>query len=222
MYLLNANGDVDRLHRDGTKTRVTGSEKGLPDIVGEDGKVWRYRSTDPGDNPYPVDTQKEGKVESQRLKPNQKTELAEATQIARYAKGDYQNGNYSAVHYTDSNGNPFILVGHSQGVHSERIIGYPILRDGNPKGIPDLYTERQPCQESNSWCDRWLAQNFGENTDVTHSHSYDQTRGEDGKMNPKKDVEHTAFKDNLRMASSARPQQRDDDRVRRRGNAGRA
>ncbi|MEU6807737.1 nucleic acid/nucleotide deaminase domain-containing protein [Streptomyces sp. NPDC046831] len=198
MYLLNANGHVDRLHRDGTKTRVTGSEESLPDIVGGDGKVWRYRSTDPGTNPYPVDTQKDAKVNSRRLDPDEKTDLAEATQIARYARGDYQNGNYAAVHYTDCNGNPFILVGHSHGVHSERVIGYPVLRDGNPNGIHDLYTEREPCQESNSWCDKWLAQHFGENTEVTHSHSYDQTRDENGKMDPKKDVEHTAFKDNLK------------------------
>lgn len=198
MYLLNTTGHVDRLHRDGTRTRVTGQEEGLPDIVGGDGKVWRYRSAEPGDNPYPVDTQKEGKVTSRRLDPDEKTELADATQIARYAKGDYQNGNYAAAHYTDSNGNPFILVGHSQGIHSERVIGYAVLRDGNPNGIRDLYTEREPCQASNSWCDKWLAQHFGEKTDVTHSHSYDQTRDEDGRMNPKKDVEHTAFKDNLK------------------------
>ncbi|MFJ9039099.1 nucleic acid/nucleotide deaminase domain-containing protein [Streptomyces sp. NPDC102406] len=199
MYLLNTSGHVDRLHADGTRTRVTGQEADLPDIVGGDGKVWRYRSTDKGSNPYPVDTKKEDNaVESRRLDPDETHPLAEATQLARYAKGDYANGNYAAVHYTDSNGNPFILVGHSQGVHSERTIGYPVLRDGNPAGVGDLYTEREPCQAASSWCDKWIGEHFGSDLEVTHSHSYDQSLDENGKQDRKKDVEHTAFKDNLK------------------------
>ncbi|MFB6671221.1 nucleic acid/nucleotide deaminase domain-containing protein [Streptomyces sp. NPDC057684] len=199
MYLLNTSGAVDRLHPDGSRTRVTGKESDLPDIVGGDGKVWRYRSTDKGSNPYPVDTKKEDNaVDSRRLDPHETHPLAEATQLARYAKGDYTNGNYAAVHYTDSNGNPFILVGHSQGVHSERTIGYPVLRDGNPAGVGDLYTEREPCQAASSWCDKWLGEHFRPDMDVTHSHSYDQSLDENGKQDPKKDAEHTKFKDNLK------------------------
>ncbi|MFD7458503.1 nucleic acid/nucleotide deaminase domain-containing protein [Streptomyces sp. NPDC059868] len=201
MYLLNHDGTVERLHADGGKpTRMKGDEAGLPDLVGEDGKVWRYRATvDKGDNPYGLKPDPDNpKVESRRLKPHEKSELAYATQLARYSKQDYKGGNYAAAHYVDSNGNSFILVGHSKGVHSERTIGYPVLRDGNPDGLGPLYTERQPCQAASSWCDQWLAEHFKQDMDVTHSHKYDQTPGPDGKTDPKKDEEHKTYRLNLR------------------------
>ncbi|MEU9441935.1 nucleic acid/nucleotide deaminase domain-containing protein [Streptomyces sp. NPDC048304] len=201
MYLLNADGSVYQLHHNGDKTRVRGDEEGLPDVVGNDGKVWRYRqAVDGGTNPYPVKEPSAGgpKVQSRRLDPDETSDLAYATQLARYAKGDYSNGNYAAAHYVDSNGNKFILVGHSQGVHSERTIGYPVLKFGNKEGIQSLYTEREPCQDASSWCDQWLAQHFDEKLPVTHSHSYDQTRGPDGKRDPNMDAEHKEFIKNLR------------------------
>ncbi|MGV9343030.1 WXG100-like domain-containing protein [Streptomyces sp. NPDC003688] len=201
MYLLNADGSVYRLHHDGSKVRVKGDETGLPDVVREDGKVWRYRqSVDGGKNPYPVEEPASGgpKVRSRRLAPDEANDLAHATQLARYAKADYSNGNYAASHYLDSNGNRFILVGHSQGVHSERTIGYPVLKHGNKKGIGPLYTEREPCQDASSWCDQWLAQHFDEKMDVTHSHSYDQTKDANGKRDSQMDREHKEFVRNLR------------------------
>ncbi|MEU0333999.1 nucleic acid/nucleotide deaminase domain-containing protein [Streptomyces sp. NPDC006193] len=201
MYLLNADGSVYQLHHNGEKTRVKGDESGLPDVVGEDGKVWRYRqAVDGGKNPYPVENPSAGgpKVRSRRLGPDETSDLAHATQLARYAKGDYNNGNYAAAHYIDTHGNKYILVGHSQGVHSERTIGYPVLEHGNKHGLTSLYTEREPCQDATSWCDQWLAQHFDEKLEVTHSHSYDQTRGPDGKRDPRMDAEHKDFIRNLR------------------------
>ncbi|MET7318549.1 nucleic acid/nucleotide deaminase domain-containing protein [Streptomyces thermoviolaceus] len=82
--------------------------------------------------------------------------------------------------------------------HSERVIGYPILKDGNPAGVQSVYTERQPCQDRTSWCDQRLASMFRPNSEVTHSHSYDQTPGPDGKQDPNKDREHKAYIRNLR------------------------
>ncbi|WP_343235789.1 nucleic acid/nucleotide deaminase domain-containing protein [Streptomyces sp. SID10815] len=200
MYLLNADGRVERLHPDGSSpTRVRGDEAGLPDLVGNDGRVWRHRSTDKGDNPFPLSpSPTNARVTSRRLDPNETSDLAYATQLARYSKKDYGGGNYAAAHYIDSNGESFILVGHSKGVHSERTIGYPVLRDGNPHGIQSLYTEREPCQESSSWCDQWLAKHFGEDQQVTHSLSYDQSPV-DGKRPSSYsiDAEHRAYRRNL-------------------------
>ncbi|CAL2068025.1 conserved protein of unknown function [Streptomyces murinus] len=200
MYLLNHNGTVERLHADGsTPTKIDGTEPGLPDLV-KNGKAWRYRSSvDKGENPYGLTpSPKNLKVKSRRLKPGERSELASATQLARYSKKDYQGGNYAAAHYVDSNGKRFILVGHSKGVHSERVLGYPILRDGHPQGLGPLYTERQPCQAASSWCDQWMAKHFKHDMKVTHSHKYDQTPGPDGKTDPKKDAEHKAYRQNLR------------------------
>ncbi|QKW28790.1 hypothetical protein HUT11_23810 [Streptomyces seoulensis] len=200
VYLLNADGRVERLHPDGSSpTRVRGDEADLPDLVGNDGRVWRHRSTDKGDNPFPLSpSPTNARVTSRRLDPDETSDLAYATQLARYSKKDYGGGNYAAAHYIDSNGESFILVGHSKGVHSERTIGYPVLKDGNPHGIQSLYTEREPCQESSSWCDQWLAKHFGEDQQVTHSLSYDQSPV-DGKRPSSYsiDAEHRAYRRNL-------------------------
>ncbi|MEU2441339.1 nucleic acid/nucleotide deaminase domain-containing protein [Streptomyces rubradiris] len=200
MVLLNADGTVERLHADGKKpTRINGDEKDIPDLVADDGRVWRYRKTDPDKNPFPLSPSPDNpKVTSRRLGRGEISELAYATQLARYSKKDYGGGNYAAVHYVDSQGNSFILVGHSKNVHSERTIGYPVLRDGNPQGMRDLYTEREPCQESSSWCDQWLARYFGADQKVTHSHSYDQSPV-DGKRPSSYSIdgEHRAYRKNL-------------------------
>ncbi|MFF0159184.1 nucleic acid/nucleotide deaminase domain-containing protein [Streptomyces sp. NPDC005263] len=167
--------------------------------MGADGRVWRPRSTDTDKNPFgfsPSDTNP--KVKSRRLSPDETNDLAYATQLARYSKKDYKGGNYAAAHYVDSNGESFVLVGHSKGVHSERTIGYPVLRDGDPDGVGPLYTEREPCQESSSWCDQWLAEHFGADKDVTHSVSYDQS-AVDGKRPSSYsiDSEHRDYRKNL-------------------------
>ncbi|MFE4367758.1 nucleic acid/nucleotide deaminase domain-containing protein [Streptomyces sp. NPDC056835] len=52
-------------------------------------------------------------------------------------------------------GKPIILVGDSEGPHSERTIGYPVLRHGEQAKITKVYTEREPCQKSPE-CDQWL------------------------------------------------------------------
>jgi hypothetical protein len=88
------------------------------------------------------------RVKSRRLEPDEVSDLAYATQLARYAREDYSGRNYAAARYIDANGEPFILISQSKGTHSERIIGYPILKDGNPAGLQAVYTERQPCQST--------------------------------------------------------------------------
>ncbi|PRH79293.1 hypothetical protein C6N75_10205 [Streptomyces solincola] len=201
MYLLNADGTVEQLHTDGrTPTRINGSEAGVRDILEPDGTVWRHRSTDTKEkNPFGLSPSPANpRVASRRLGRSETSDLAYATQLARYSKKDYKGGNYAAANYIDSSGNEVILVGHSKGVHSERTIGYPVLRHGKQGGVQSLYTEREPCQQSGSWCDQWLGKHFGKDLEVTHSHSYDQSPVDDKRPSPYKiDGEHRAYRRNL-------------------------
>jgi hypothetical protein len=200
MYLLNADGTVERLHADGRKpTPISGDEVGIRDILEDDNTVWRHRSSDNKENPYGLSPSPDNdKVESRRLEGTEASDLAAATQLARFSKNDYKGGNYAAANYVDGDGNEVILVGHSKGVHSERTIGYPVLKHGRQDGIQSLYTEREPCQESSSWCNQWLADNFGKDLEVTHSHSYDQSPV-DGKRPSSYSIDgdHRAYRRNL-------------------------
>ncbi len=200
MYLLNADGTVEQLYEDGRKpTRINGNEVGVRDILEGDNTVWRHRSSDNKENPFGLSPSPDNpKVESRRLGKTETSDLAAATQLARYSKGDYKGGNYAAANYVDKDGNEVILVGHSKGVHSERTIGYPVLKHGRQDGIQSLYTEREPCQESSSWCNQWLADNFGKDLEVTHSHSYDQSPV-DGKRPTSYSIdgEHRTYRRNL-------------------------
>lgn len=200
MYLLNADGTVEKIHADGSQpTKINGTEVGIRDILDSDGKVWRARPTDERKNPFRLSPSPDSpKVESRRLGKNQKSDLAYATQLARFSKGDYKGGNYAAADYVDADGNKVVLVGHSQGVHSERTIGYPVLKHGKESGIQSIYTEREPCQESGSWCDQWLGKYFGKDLEVTHSLSYDQS-SVDGKRPSSYSIdgEHRVYRKNL-------------------------
>ncbi|MEK8145712.1 nucleic acid/nucleotide deaminase domain-containing protein [Streptomyces sp. M10(2022)] len=73
-------------------------------------------------------------------------------------------------------GKPIILVGDSEGPHSERTIGYPVIRHGEEKNISKIYTEREPCQLSPK-CDQWLDIYFkpkNPNLEVEYANDYDQ------------------------------------------------
>ncbi|MDH2389362.1 nucleic acid/nucleotide deaminase domain-containing protein [Streptomyces sp. HNM0663] len=201
MYLLNTDGSVVQLHTDGsTPTRVSGNESGLREILESNGTAWRPRS--PEANPYPISDggPSADRVKSRRLGKGETSDLAYATQLARYSKGDYKGGNYAAARYIGDDGEEVILVGHSKGVHSERTIGYPVLRHGREDNIQALYTEREPCQNPPSWCDQWVAKYFDKDLEVTHSVSYDQN-AKDENGNPiskyKIDAEHREYRRNL-------------------------
>jgi hypothetical protein len=131
VYLLNADGTVQQVMPDGQLKAISkNGTDGINGILEPDGTAWRPRNGEP--NPYPIKDGGPGaeRVASRRLGPGEKTDLASATQLARYAKGDYGGGNYAAANYTDEKGNRMILVGNSKGPHSERTIGYPLLRHG--------------------------------------------------------------------------------------------
>lgn len=176
MYLLNADGSVKELLPDGRTEDVSkGDKSGIQNILEKDGTVWRHRGRG---NPYPVPVTRKGpKVASQKIAPGS-TDLSRATEIARFAKGDYGGTNFAAGRYVSPDtGKEMILVGDSEGPHSEKVIGYPLLKNDREKGLQEVYTEREPCQKSPK-CDQWLDMYFkSKNPDleVTHANSYDQS-----------------------------------------------
>ncbi|WP_326812263.1 hypothetical protein OIE62_07795 [Streptomyces scopuliridis] len=205
MYLLNADGSIQELHADGSRSAVSKDDKsGIWNVMEKDGTVWRPPK---GTNPYPVPNTRSGpKVVSQKIGPGS-TDLSRATEIARFAKGDYGGTNFAAAEYVNpKTGKPIILVGDSEGPHSERTIGYPVLRHHEQANIAKVYTEREPCQKSPK-CDQWLDEYFKSKNpklQVEHANTYDQTLSV---KDPERDREHREYMRELknRHQSQGRP-----------------
>ncbi|MGY3200465.1 WXG100-like domain-containing protein [Streptomyces sp. TE5632] len=196
MYLLNADGSVQQLMPDGTLGNVSKADKsGIWNILETDGTIWRAPKRG---NPYPVPSGRKGpKVSSTKISPGS-TPLSRATEIARFAKKDYGGTNFAAAEYLPSDGKkPIILVGDSEGPHSERLIGYPVLRHGEEKNINKVYTEREPCQLSPK-CDQWLDEYFKSKNpklEVEYANDYDQKDRTSGR-----DKEHRDYMRDLARA----------------------
>src|SRR5690606_15840007 len=126
-------------------------QSGINMLLTENGgtRTWRPRAGE--SNPYSVSATDTDRVDSKSIKPGS-TDLAQATQVARYARKDWSGNNYAAGNFKDDKGHEFILVGYSKSVHSERSVGYPLLRAKQQDGLTSLYTEREPCQKAPSYC----------------------------------------------------------------------
>ncbi|MFF6779005.1 nucleic acid/nucleotide deaminase domain-containing protein [Streptomyces sp. NPDC012637] len=178
MYLLNADGSVKVLNYNGTTSSVSPTDdSGIWDIMEKDGTVWRPAPREK--HGFNVPAGRTGpKVTSTKIAPGS-TDLSRATEIARYAKQDYSGSNFAAGRYIDpATGKELILVGDSGGPHSERTIGYPLLKNGKEANLAAVYTEREPCQLSPK-CDQWLDLHFkskNPNLEVTHANDYDQSQ----------------------------------------------
>ncbi|MFG2027400.1 nucleic acid/nucleotide deaminase domain-containing protein [Streptomyces sp. NPDC048825] len=197
MYLLNADGSIRELHADGSTNRVSPKDdSGIRNIMEPDGTVWRPRGREK--NPYTVPVGSKGpKATSQKITPGS-TDLSRATEIARFAKKDYGGTNFAAGRYIDpTTGKEMILVGDSEGPHSERTIGYPLLRHNRESGLTEVYTEREPCQLSPK-CDQWLGKYFDPGLDVTHSSDYDQSV-----KGSARDAEHRKYMTDLERRHAA-------------------
>ncbi|MFF0158917.1 nucleic acid/nucleotide deaminase domain-containing protein [Streptomyces sp. NPDC005263] len=198
MYLLSDDGSIRQLHHDGTTSPVPkGDSSGVNDVLGD--KAW-YPWNNKGEKQRKNKPNKGGTVSSTKVAPGS-TELARAAQLGRYANrterpGSYvPGGNYASALHDDGKGNRFILVGASGEAHSERSIGHPLIKKGHEGNVSELYTEREPCQK-NPKCDKYLAREFPDNLDVTHSSKYDQSeKGPNGEelSKYKKDREHRAY-----------------------------
>ncbi|MFE1309879.1 nucleic acid/nucleotide deaminase domain-containing protein [Streptomyces sp. NPDC058755] len=198
MYLLSDDGSIRQLHHDGTTSPVHHNDSsGVNNVLGD--KAW-YPWNNKGEKQRPDKPSKGETVDSKKVAPGS-TELARATQLGRYANrterpGSYiSGGNYASALYDDGKGNRFILVGASGKAHSERSIGHPLIKKGHEGNVSQLYTEREPCQK-NPKCDKYLAREFPDHLEVTHSAKYDQSeKGPDGTelSKYKKDREHRAY-----------------------------
>uniref|UniRef100_UPI003B637CFA nucleic acid/nucleotide deaminase domain-containing protein n=1 Tax=Streptomyces sp. NRRL S-325 TaxID=1463899 RepID=UPI003B637CFA len=90
-----------------------------------------------------------------------------------------------------------MLIGRSdRGMHSERVIGYSLIRRGKQDGLDEVFTERAPCQKRNSRCDAWLAKHFGADAKVTDAVPYDQLNGNREEGN----ALHKVYVDKLKTA----------------------
>ncbi|NUK27624.1 WXG100-like domain-containing protein [Streptomyces lunaelactis] len=183
MYLLSKDGTVQELTPDGKLKPVGKNDNsGIHDLLEADGKAWRPTSRgESGRYRVSLDDTK-NTVKSDKIDPYE-NELGKATQLARYARNDYNpDVNYAAGRYIDpTTGKEITLIGASdRGMHSERVIGYPLLNNGKAAGLDEVFTERAPCQLRNSRCDAWLAKYFAaENPDlkVRNAVDYDQLGG---------------------------------------------
>lgn len=201
MYLLNADGSVKALHYDGTTSSVSKTDSsGIWDIMEKDGTVWRPAPREKHDFNLPAG-RKGPKVTSTKIDPGS-TDLSRATEIARYAKQDYTGSNFAAGRYiAPETGKEMILVGDSEGPHSERTLGYPLLKHGKEANLATVYTEREPCQLSPK-CDQWLDLHFkSKNPDleVSHANTYDQSE----KNLYKRDKEHRDYMADLEKRHKA-------------------
>lgn len=199
MYLLSKDGTVQQLLPDGTLKPVDKNDtSGIHDLLESNGKAWRPESRaekrDVG-----VQDDETKVVKSSRVDPY-KDPLGQATQLARYANNDYETKhNYAAGRYIDPSdkNKELILIGRSdRGMHSERVIGYSLIRKGKQDGLDEVFTERAPCQKRNSRCDAWLAKHFGEDTKVTDAVPYDQVNGKREEGN----AQHEAYVNALKKA----------------------
>lgn len=191
-YLLDADGTVQRLEADGDLKPLDATDKERLGGILDDGKA--YRPSDrPGREEFSVADTHKGKVESTKIDPYT-DELAQATQLARYARNDYDGNNYAAGRYIDPDGQgESILVGYSKNsLHSERSIGYPLLHNDKQDGLKEVFTEREPCQKRPR-CEAWLDKYFQEAKTVTYANDYDQSV-----PRHKRDIEHQKYMEELK------------------------
>ncbi|MEV0777226.1 nucleic acid/nucleotide deaminase domain-containing protein [Streptomyces sp. NPDC050428] len=186
-YLLDADGTVRRLEADGDLKALDSTDKERLHGVLNDGKAWRPSSRPEREELSVPDTHT-GKVTSTKVDPYT-DELGQATQLARYARNDYEGNNYAAGRYIDPDGRgESILVGYSKNsMHSERSIGYPLLENKKQDGLKEVFSERAPCQKRPR-CEAWLDSHFKKLETVHHANDYDQSV-----PRHKRDVEHQNY-----------------------------
>jgi hypothetical protein len=174
VYVMKADGTVAKVEKDGSHHIIQKGEEssGIDDLLDGDGKILKE-----GRDKYPLGRETPG-VQGPRVQSGEVAagtgDLPEATLRARKFANDGSGNNYAAAKY-DAEGKKFILVGHSDGPHSEAVIGVPFLRQGMEGGVTHLYTEREPCYVAQHFCGEWLHKYFG-GTTVTHSFEYGESK----------------------------------------------
>ena len=187
MYLMSDDGTLKRLGTDGKtnhltqddKDRIglnlTGDNAGRP-LAGESSLKLQGK-----ERPRPLSNSTQVDLGS--------TPLSQAVQLARHSDKSYGNhkqvngqdkfesNNYAAARLNSAKNDDgdFVLVARSSGFrHSERMIGFPVLRDGAGGRVTELYTERAPCSSAPN-CSAWMQERLS-HVDVTHSVDYGNTK----------------------------------------------
>ncbi len=185
MYLMGDDGTVKRLHVDGTRADLTEEDRQRIGLKFDGDNVGRPQPGEPSlklqgkERPRPLTSSRRVELGS--------TPLSRAVQLARHADSSYgthrevdgkdkfESNNYAAARFDSKGDGGFIMVARSSGFrHSERMIGFPVLRDGAQDRMTELYTERAPCSTAPN-CSAWMRERFP-NVDVTHSIEYGSTR----------------------------------------------
>ncbi len=128
---------------------------------------------------------------SKQVDPNT-FDLAKRVNQRRKQTGDESGNNYAAIEYLDENGKKKVVIGHSDGPHSERVIGKPLLerqrqldlereraiaegRDPGPERkikVQRIYSERDYCNQPNPNCNAWTRHYFPD-AERYHAFEYD-------------------------------------------------
>ncbi|MER5944815.1 nucleic acid/nucleotide deaminase domain-containing protein [Streptomyces sp. NPDC001904] len=181
VYHMADDGSIRRLNPDRTHSELTDADRAKLGL--DSSSIGRPK---PGEQHAKLKNKSEGRTDPRPTASSSQvavgtTDLSEATRLARHADrsygtrnadGDFTSNNYASARVTGADGSgDFILVGRSNGFrHSERMIGTPFLREGEPSRIRELYTEREPCSTGAN-CSSWMAERFP-GTTVTHSIEY--------------------------------------------------
>ncbi|MDQ0907219.1 hypothetical protein QFZ22_003204 [Streptomyces canus] len=187
MYLMGDDGTLRRLRTDGGTDKLSQEDRD---------RIGLKLDGDNAGRPLPgeANLKLQGKERPRPLSNSTQVELgstplSQAVQLARHSDKSYGNhkqvngqdkfesNNYAAARFNSNkqDDGDFILVARSSGFrHSERMIGFPVLRDGAGGRMTELYTERAPCSSAPN-CSAWMRERLS-HVDVTHSIDYGNTK----------------------------------------------
>ncbi|MGW6902830.1 nucleic acid/nucleotide deaminase domain-containing protein [Streptomyces sp. NPDC054940] len=187
MYLMGDDGTLKRLKSDGGTDKLTQEDRDRIGLKLDGDNAGRPLPGEPNlklqgkERPRPLSNSQQVDLGS--------TPLSQAVQLARHSDKSYGNhkqvngqdkfesNNYAAARFNsakDDDGD-FVMVARSSGFrHSERMIGFPVLRDGAGDRMTELYTERAPCSSAPN-CSAWMKERLS-HVDVTHSIDYGNTK----------------------------------------------
>jgi hypothetical protein len=118
-------------------------------------------------------------------------DLAKRVNDRRLELEDDSGNNYAAIEYEDEHGDRHVVVDHSDGPHSERVAGVPILdrqkrieeerAAAQTQGLPEptrsikvtrIYSERNYCNQRSPNCNAWTRHYFPD-AERTYAFPYD-------------------------------------------------
>lgn len=129
--------------------------------------------------PLPANAKRNPKQDATKVDPRTH-DLAVKVNERRKAQGDKSKKNYAAFEFEDENGDKRVEIGRSAGVHSERVVGVPLLdkqhrldeqrkhdiaegRDPGPDRkikVTRMYSERDYCNQQVPNCNDWTRHYF--------------------------------------------------------------